>query len=311
MAKAYGKLILLGEHAVVYGVPAIACGLERGLDAHATRSGERSSSLSLLDENRFAGASDALARAFEALLSAGPGEPRQALSVRVSGDLPPGMNLGFSAAAAVAIARAIEEQEGRGPDDAVVGERADAWERVFHGNPSGIDVAAAMHGGFIRFRRGEGVRRLVPARSLRLCIGLSGTKPGPTKRMVDDVAAIRERDPLAFQARLDVIGTLVDAAATAIERGDLTALGDAMNRNHAELSGWGLSTDSLEVLCHEALVCGALGAKLTGAGGGGAMVALAGAGDDPEAARVAARILGAWSAVGRSGFEVVVGADRE
>jgi mevalonate kinase len=309
-ARACGKLILLGEHAVVHGVAALACGIDRGLSAtlHAARGGR--SSLTLLAERRTLEDGDALAHAFAALLEAGSGPPGAACDVVVTGDLPPGMNLGFSAAAAVAVARCFEEGAGRAYDEAVRA-RADAWERVFHGNPSGIDVAAAMRGGFVRYRRGEAIRRLRAVRPLRLCVGLSGAKPGPTRAMVDRVTAQKERDPSAFTDALQRIAALVDEATVALEEGDVVALGAAMNANHERLAAWSLSTERLDALCRAARHAGALGAKLTGAGGGGAMVALAGAADDAEAQRRATRILEAFRREGTDGFEVVVSGDQD
>lgn len=308
-AAAFGKFILLGEHAVVYGVPALACGIDRGLIAVLESLEAGPSVLNLLGESRFATDEDSLGRAFGALLAAGSGAPRGEVRVTVKGELPPGMNLGFSAAAGVAVARALEARSG-GSEDAVRN-RADAWEQVFHGNPSGIDVAAVMHGGVVRHRRGEPVRRIAARRALHFCIGSSGAKPAPTKSMVEGVAALRARSPAVFQAALDAIEALCARGETALIDGDVVTLGELMTLNHMVLAGWMLSTEPLERLCESARAAGALGAKLTGAGGGGAMVALAGAAGDAAASEIATRIIESWSADGRSGFEVVVGARRD
>ncbi len=308
-ATAFGKLILLGEHAVVYGVPAIACALDRVLSAELTWLETGPTELVLLSETRLATDDDLLGRAFGALLRAGSGVPRAPLRVRITGALPPGMNLGFSAAAGVAAARAIESSAGG--DAEAVKARADAWERIFHGTPSGIDVAVAMHGGVVKFRRGESVRPLQPRCALHFCVGFSAMKPTSTKSMVDAVAALRERDAVAFQAVLDGIEALMAPAERALLDGDLSVLGELMNRNHRLLARLELSTEALESLCSSARAAGAFGAKLTGAGGGGAMVALAGAGGMVETERVATRILDSWHEEGRSGFGVVVGLGRD
>jgi mevalonate kinase len=84
-----------------------------------------------------------------------------------------------------------------------------------------------------------------------------------------------------------------------------------MSVNHGRLARWGLSTTQLDALCQSSVASGALGAKLTGAGGGGAMVALVGAGDAPEAVAVGERVREAWRALGFEGFDVVVGTARD
>jgi mevalonate kinase len=306
---AFGKVILLGEHAVVHGVPAIACGIELGLRADVVSTDTSASELVLLAEMRRATDDDALGRAFAALLAAGSGHPRSPVLARVSGALPPGMNLGFSAAAAVALARALEALRGE-VDETAVRARADAWEAVFHGNPSGIDVAAAIHGGFVRYRRGESVCRVVSSTPLRICIGMSDSKPGPTKAMVDSVSALQARHPETFRASLDAIAALVARAESALERGEVEVLGELMTMNHLVLAGWMLSTENIEKLCAAARDAGALGSKLTGAGGGGAMIALAGAAEDPASIVIGTHVIDAWRRIGCNGFEVVVGSKR-
>lgn len=299
LGRACGKLILFGEHAVVHGVPAIVLGIDRGVSAEA-RPAERQQILSLLKTRCDAAGHDEHARAFRALLEAGGAPP--ALAVELRGELPPGVGLGFSAAAAVAIARGLEDllHPGQDQSDAVQA-RAMAWEGVYHGNPSGVDVAAAMHGGCVRFTRAD--RRAVPLRvatPLALAVGLTGTRSS-TKTMVEGVAGVKARQPEVFARSIDGIATIADNAASALAAGDLEALGELMDLNQMLLAGLLVSSEAIEALCATARDAGALGAKLTGAGGGGAVVAL---GRDPEGARA---VVAAWSAAGYDGFTTELG----
>ncbi len=306
-ATAFGKLILLGEHAVVYGAPALVLGVERRCVAEI-EPGPAGRHLILLEHRCDGAGPDELARAFSALLEQG-GAP-QDITVRVSGDLPPGVGLGFSAAAAVAVARAVGAVMGDA-SDAAVEARAMAWERVFHGNPSGVDVAAAMHGGCTRFVRLEGggieVRRVGVRVPLTLCVGLTGTRSS-TREMVEGLAELRRKQPEMVNRSVSAVSALVENAVSAVEAGELGALGELMNMNQMLLAGLMLSTSTIEQLVGLARDAGALGAKLTGAGGGGAVVALAGGGEGADA--VAARIVAAWRDAGFEGFATELGRPR-
>ena len=304
---AFGKLILLGEHAVVYDAPALVAGIALGVEAEAALGGG-GRRLSMLGGPAVeVGQSDPLSRAFAALLEQG-GSPDR-VSLRLEGELPAGVGLGFSAAAAVAIARAVEALVGSGDEPALaregrVRERAMAWERVFHGNPSGVDVAAAMNGGCLRFSKADGARRLTVGAPLRFCVGLSGST-GSTHAMVSGVARLRDKHPEVVDGSVQALATCVENAVSAVEAGDVHALGELMNLGQMLLAGLMVSTEQLEELCAAARSAGALGAKLTGAGGGGAVVALAGSG--PDSALVANRIVAAWREQGYQGFQTELG----
>ena len=288
MARASGKVILLGEHAVVYGAPALAVGLDRGVSAVA-RPAEHAS-LSIGERGARAGDGSELGRALEALL-AELGAP--ALAIEAKLELPPGSGLGASAALGVALARAALEAQGvaTGSPDARtrVLAAAAAWERVFHGNPSGIDAAAAESGGCIRYTREGGPAPVPVARSMPLVIALAGP-PASTRVMVDGVARLAERRPDAFAKSIAGITSLVENARLCIEAGDLPGLGKLMDLNQMLLAGLMVSTEGIEAACACARSAGALGAKLTGAGGGGAVVALADL--DPEPVLAALRAAG-------------------
>ncbi len=299
---ACGKVILLGEHAVVYGVPAIAVGIDRGARASAA-SVEGASGASVLRVNgwnvtvREDDGEHDLARAFRALLSAVreniPSLGAQAVDVEA--DLPPGGGLGCSAAIGVAIARALDP---RASDEALQS-WAMAWERVFHGNPSGVDAAVSARGGCLFFRKGEGFEPVRSRAALHLCVGHCGVASS-TRTMVDAVAALRARRPEVVAKTFAGIRALVCNARLAIEAGDRFALGRLMDLNQMLLSGLYVSTPEIEHMCALARDAGALGAKLTGAGGGGSVVALV-----PTAA-AADTVLAAWKSEKFEGFATCV-----
>jgi mevalonate kinase len=296
VGHACGKVILLGEHAVVHGIPALAVGIDRGARAEATPMDRGPSRLFVRGWDIVVCETDEghdLARAFRALLDAAP--PLGPRWIEVETDLPPGGGLGCSAAIGVAVARALEPHLG---DDALQ-DRAMAWEYVFHGNPSGVDSAVAAHGGCVLFRRGQPLEAVRVRGPMHLCVGNTGMASS-TKAMVEAVARLRERRPEIVDKSFEAIRTLVVNARLAIEAGDWSALGKLLDLNQMLLGGLFVSTPEIERLCGTARDAGALGAKLTGAGGGGSVVALV-----PSRA-VADSVIEAWKAEGFSGFAACV-----
>lgn len=295
-----GKVILLGEHAVVYGVPALAAGLDRGVIAEARPAAVAALACAPWGTDDPLGADTELGRAFTAVVEAHPRAPLPSLRVEADVALPAGAGLGCSAALGVAVVRALDEAVGHEATDAEVAERSLAWERVFHGNPSGLDNTMAAHGGVACYVRGGRLERLDVRRRLRLVVGDSG-EPSSTRAMVESVARQRARDEARFDKTLAAIAALVQNGRLAIEAGDTHALGQLMDLNQHLLSAWMLSTTALEDMIGAARAAGAKGAKLTGAGGGGCMIALV------ESAEVGARVAGAIAALGFAAFEAEVG----
>jgi mevalonate kinase len=271
----HGKVILLGEHSVVYGRPALAASLDRGVLARGAVA--RSDELVIepwgVSALADAESDDPLARAYAAILAL-HGPDRPAVRVQAEVALPGSAGLGCSAALGVAVLRAVDEALGVSRSDRDVGETSLVWERIFHGNPSGVDNAMAAGAGMALFRRGAPLEPVRPRAPLTLVIANSG-EAGSTKEMVASVGRQHERDPSRLEQTFDGIASLVRNARLAAEAGDLPALGKLMDLNQALLGSLLVSTEALESLCERARNAGALGAKLTGAGGGGCIIALA------------------------------------
>ncbi len=299
MARAFAKVILFGEHAVVHGRHAIAAALDRGADAHAKRI-DGVSRLTMRPWGHVALADEGgdVARAFASVLDAVGGGG--AVDVEVDVEVPGGAGLGCSAAIAVSIARASAAALGVPLDDDRAAACANAWERVFHGNPSGVDVAVAARGGVLCFRRGHEPKTIVPGGVLELAVAYTG-EPSSTKPMVESVARQLARRPEVVERTFDGIDQLALKGAQAIEAGRWYEVGQFMNLNHALLSSLMVSTEKLEEVCRLARDAGALGAKLTGGGGGGCAIALA-PGKTSE-------VLEAWKRAGFEGFVARIGTE--
>ena len=263
-----GKTVLLGEHAVVYGMPAIAAGIRLGATARAVAAAR--GSIRIAEQNALVGDGSDLGRALEETCAVLGARPHR---LEVDVNLPLGSGLGGSAAIGVAVTRALLASSGEAESERRVLEGAAAWERVFHGNASGVDAAAAYTGSCIWFTKAGGAEPMYVQQPLQLAICLAGP-PASTKEMVESVQRLGERRPDLLGKSLSGIESLVKNARLCIEAGDLSGLGQLMNLNQMLLSGLFLSTPEIERACAVAREAGALGAKLTGAGGGGAVIAL-------------------------------------
>lgn len=289
---AFAKVILLGEHAVVHGHPALAAALALGATARAEPRPTAPTTLQVPAWKLQATTrgDDPVARALRAIVRATDAGP---CDIYVDARVPPASGLGSSAALAVAVARALAP----GFVTARIEQVANEAERCFHSNPSGVDVALAARGGIGVFRRGEGLQPLEVA-PVPLVIGMSRA-PRTTGPLVERVAAALRDDPAGVGARLQHLGDAALAGADALRAHDYNALGALFDKAHAELAALELSTPELDELVRIARHAGALGAKLTGAGGGGAVIALA-PGREQD-------VVDAWSAAGYGGFASTAG----
>jgi mevalonate kinase len=286
MAFGRGKVILLGEHGVVYGHPALAAGLGVGVHATATPSDADVLYARPWNVEAKVGSDESLALGLAAILEGMPAD-RPPVRVEVDVDLPGGAGLGCSAAIGVAVTGALDELLGITRSAEERGDYSLRWERVFHGNPSGVDNAMAAVGGVALFRKGQPLEAVRVKKPLPLVIAHSG-ESSSTKEIVAMVARQHAEDTARVDETFAAIAALVNNAKLAVEHGDLRALGQLFDLNQMLLAGLMLSTEKLEELCRVARDEGALGAKLTGAGAGGCMIALAATEED--AARIAGKL---------------------
>jgi mevalonate kinase len=262
-----GKVIVLGEHGVVYGYSALAGPIPMGIHAY----GRPAPATALVVPTGLnAHQKDTLHRAFQRAAVAA-GWPK--LSVRLSSNLPVSMGLGSSGALSVAISRLLLAASGKKPSLKAVEALAFEMEKEFHGTPSGVDHTTSSRGTLVLFRQGRGVEVRVP-KPIHVVVAMVGPRSA-TKVIVAGLRQRQEQWPVRYRRLFREIGTLVRDGAAAARRGDLEGLGDVMNLNHGFLNALGLSSPPLEDMVYRLRAMGALGAKLTGAGGdGGAVIGL-------------------------------------
>ena len=290
--QAPGKVILFGEHAVVYGRPALAVPISQVAATAQVESGAPGSGLIIE-------ATD-LARRFT-LVQATDGDPLAA-AVRLALDhlgltapdwrltvhstIPIASGMGSGAALSAAIMRALAHAAGEELAAETLSALVYEVEVLYHGTPSGVDNTVIAHGRPVYFVRGQAPQVFPIGRPFRLAIADSGIS-SPTKVTVGDVRLGWQRTPERFEKLFEDIGQIVEAARAAIASGDPDELGPLMDANHARLVELGVSCPPLDRLVTAARAAGAGGAKLSGGGRGGNMIALV---SDETAAPVAAAL---------------------
>lgn len=292
VGRGNGKIILFNEHFVVYGVPAIASSIDKYVEAEISDGDTLTifdARANLRDDPMERKILEVMTTKMNIDLNKNP------IKVIIRGDIPLGSGLGASAATCVAIARALSNYFKLDLSDEEINSIAYEGERIYHGNPSGIDNTVATFGGVIWFERGKRAERIRIGKPLHIIIGNTGLKAS-TKKAIEKVKRNREKNPERFENLLNEARYLAQSARKYIEEGELKRIGELMNRNHELLREIGVSCKKLDHLVELFLRKGALGAKLTGGGLGGNAIALV---DDVERQDIIA------DEIRREGFDVM------
>ena len=297
-AYAPGKVILTGEHAVVYDQPAIAApvnevraraAIEANPDADSDRIRIIAPDISL--DTCLAEMPDdhPIATVFREVQQELGVENLPALTLTVTSTIPIAAGLGSGAAISVAISRALSAFLGSPLSEESVSRIAFESDRYYHCTPSGIDNTVISYARLVFFTRGKPIEMLTNGQALTLVIADCGEK-SLTGKVVHGLHTRVEIDPQRYQPVLEKIGAISLAARDAIQEGDSIRLGILLSDNHFLLQQLGVSSANLDLLVRIAHEAGALGAKLSGAGCGGNMIALV---KSTDAKQVAAALLSA------------------
>lgn len=280
VAYAPGKVILLGEHAVVYGYPAIAVPVtevQAEADVEAAPVGQGTVIVApdldhhlLLRETKD---DDPLACIVRSTLAALKRERDPDLTITVTSTVPIARGMGSGAAVSTAIVRAVAQHFEQWLPSRAISELVYQTEVLYHGTPSGIDNTVVAFEKPVYFIRDRGWEVFWVGTPILLAIADTGIRSS-TKEVVGDLRRRYQAEPVGYNLLFDRIGKVVKAARSAIEQGHTEALGSLMNENHALLQDLGVSCPELDRLVVAAQEGGALGAKLSGAGWGGNMIAL-------------------------------------
>jgi len=290
VASAPAKVILFGEHFVVYGEPAIVLAIDKR--AYAKVETRQDKKLFIQSQNLGLSAFfengnikvekgdikeariklEPIKCAVEKVLEKA-GE-KVGLNVEVNSKVPVAAGLGSSAAVAAAVAAAVGAALNIKMSKEDVFRVAFEAEKIMHGTPSGVDPAISTFGGAMLYQLDTGFKPLEVKAEVPLVVGNTGVERS-TRVQVAKVRELTEKYPQIVEPMMRAAREIVLQAMEALKKGDLETIGELMNINHALLYGLGVSDESLEWLVNAARKAGALGAKLTGAGGGGCMIALA------------------------------------
>ena len=278
-SSAPGKIILFGEHAVVYGRPALAVPVTQ-VQATATVSENsrggvwiEAPNINLSSELSRLALDHPLAAVVNSVFFALSVVRPPACTVYLQSTIPVAAGLGSGAAVSVAILRALSEFLGAPLSDERVNKLAFEAEKLHHGTPSGIDNTVVTYAKPVYFTKGQPIKTFRVGSAFTIVIGDTGIF-APTKESVGAVRKLRDADPPRWEKIFNRVGEIVWDARQAIERGDTAELGLLMDANQSLLQEMTVSSVELDHLIEIARTSGALGAKLSGGGRGGNMIAL-------------------------------------
>jgi mevalonate kinase len=281
-ASAPGKIILFGEHAVVYGRPAIAMPIfalqAKAIIQPLIHAEPGSIIIDAPDINLRAEIKDLptdhpLVVAIRAGLDKLHATRVPSLKIKITSTIPPASGLGSGAAVTVSLLRALSSFLGQPLDNDQINHIAYEVEKIYHGTPSGIDNTVVTYAVPVFFMKGKPIEYLQLPIAMSFVIADTGVS-SPTVQTVSNVRSGWEAYPKQFESIFDSIGSISRRARDVIETGEIELLGALMDENHLCLQKLGVSSPELDRLVEAAKASGALGAKLSGGGGGGNMIAL-------------------------------------
>ncbi len=278
-ATAPGKIILFGEHAVVYGQPALAVPVTQvqaevrieknpsaGIQINAP-------DIKLSEKLDTLVSSHPLVATVRNTLNALEAASLSGISILIQSEIPVASGLGSGAAVSVAITRALAEYMKKPLTDEQVSALAFEIEKLHHGTPSGIDNTVVTYAKPVYFVKGETIEVLKVVQPFTIVIADTGI-PTSTKESVRDVRMQHHKNPEKYETLFAMAGSIAKTARQLIEGGMPESLGPLMDENHALLRSMKVSSPELDDLVIAARNAGALGAKMSGGGRGGNMIAL-------------------------------------
>ncbi len=279
--KGFGKTILIGDQFVLWEIPAILAAIP--FETECTVERIKTGTGWILEDRRIEVPGYKKAKEKDCRISLdrmvevmGLDLEKNPIKIVVEGNLLAGSGVGASAAICVSFTRACNKEFGLKMD--ILDINHVAWEGEFgyHGLPSGLDNTVSTYGGVIKYRIKNGIKqfeRITLSEPIEIVLGNSGITAN-TASLKGFLEVQEKENPALFNNRLSLIGSQVEDLGQALSNGDLRETGRIMNENHKILINMGLSHDKLVYLCNLANSLGAYGAKVTGGGRGGYMVAL-------------------------------------